>query len=146
MELLQRVELTMENDEVLVIPGDMVRILDISQVWQRRDILPNGEESTATTFEQSQICISAAAAIPYPTACGISSMNMLERIALFCDITWIDIFYDGDDEPQSFFAPYEDGQPTAMGTPNRLMHTDFDENGNLWVWILGDETAPVQQE
>ena len=136
MGMLQRMELVMENDEVLVIPGHLVRILEIDQVWDWNDPLPNGEDNIVTTFEQAQICLDRAAAVPYTTACGISSMDQLERLARVRDITWIGLFFEGE-PPQSFFVPYEDDLPTPTGVPNRLMTAARDEEGNLWIWIDG---------
>ena len=100
MSMLLRMELTMENDEVLVVPGPLVPFLEIGHVWDWNDP---------------------------------------ERIARFRDISWIDLFYEGEDVPQSFFVPYEDDRPTPVGTPNRLMQTAFDEAGNLWIYIDGDK-------
>lgn len=137
MSMLQRMELTLENDEVIIIPGVLVRILELSDTWEWNDPLPNGGgDNIVTTFEHAEICLDAAAAVPYLTECGLSSMDQLQRIARFCDIAWIDLYYD-EGEPESFFVPYEDDRSTPTGTPNRLMTTSFDEAGNLWIWIDG---------
>lgn len=144
MGMLMRMELTMENDEVLVVPGPLVPFLEIGHVWDWNDPLPSGEDNIVTTFEHAVICIAALADGVYPTASGVSTMGQLERIARFRDISWIDLFYEDEDAPQSFFVPYEDDRPTPVGTPNRLMQTTFDEAGNLWIYIDGDK--PPQQE
>lgn len=134
MAKLHRLELVTENDEVLIFPGSMVKVLEIERPYPWED--PDNPDEV-TTFERARICLAKEAAVRYPTACGVSSIDQLERVARFRDIMWIDVIYEGE-EVESYFVPYEDAFPGTPGSPNRLMQAGWDENGDLWVFI-GDD-------
>ena len=133
MAMLHRLELTMENEEVLVFPSEMVKLVEIEDTWLWNDP-EHPDEDPVLTFDNARLCLSKKAAVRYPTACGVSRIDQLERIARFRDIIWIDLVYT-DQQVESFFVPYEDEYPSLAGTPNRLMQSGWDENGDLWVFI-----------
>ena len=133
MDKLHRLELVMENEEVLIFPSKMVKLLEIENTWEWNDGSQESDEPVIS-FDNARICLSKEAAVLYPTHCGVSSMNQLERIARFRDIMWIDLVYENE-QVESFFVPYEDEYDSITGSPNRLMEAGWDEQGDLWIFI-----------
>ncbi len=131
----------MENEEVLIFPSRMVKLLEIENPWLWNDDEQQEQDEPVISFDNARICLSREGAVLYPTLCGVSSMNQLERIARFRDIMWIDLVYENE-QTESFFVPYEDEAPSPTGSPNRLMEAGWDEAGDLWIFI----TASPEKE
>lgn len=146
MNGISKIEIILENCEVITIEGKYIGAFDVSNI--HTSISRMG----CNHIGKMQCCESFIIEI-YRDANVINKpfgyededqTKIFERIALYNDITSIEVYYDKKDddykdvetgECDCIYVPYEELNENQLGSPNKYQSTHINKYGDLYIVI-----------
>ena len=141
MKHISKVEIVLENCETITIDAKYFVVFKISKVEEEYKRLANIVAKIKKAHCIEFVLHNDANVEYHPFGDWTQKTTVFTRLVKHHDITQLNLFYEGEDEPENIIIDYDEkpGKEMVLGAENINIDTYYNKKGHLFLSICKDK-------